>query len=81
MLKELCNLASSDTDKLLIKYICCEAQNFSMNKARRFYGFQNFNQQKENINNAIVEMKEIHEVVEELATVKDHAVLRGFGIT
>ena len=81
MLKELCNLASSDTDKLLIKYICCEAQNFSMNKARRFYGFQNFNQQKENINNAIVEMKEIHEVVEELATVKDHAVLRGFGIS
>lgn len=52
-LKELCNLASSNADKLLIKYVCCEAQNLSMNKAKKLYGFQNFQQQKEKINDAL----------------------------
>lgn len=80
-LKELCNLASSNADKLLIKYVCCEAQNLSMNKAKKLYGFQNFQQQKEKINDALEQMKEIHEVVEELAKVKDETVLKGFGIS
>jgi hypothetical protein len=79
-LKELCNLASSEKDKLLIKYVCCKSQNLSMNKARQLYGFWNFNQQKEKINNALLEMREIHDVIEELAAIKDTAVLQGFGI-
>ncbi len=79
-LKELCNLASSEKDKLLIKYVCCKSQNLSMNKARHLYGFWNFNQQKEKINNALLEMREIHDVIEELAAIKDTAVLQGFGI-
>ncbi len=51
-----------------------------MNKARQLYGFWNFNQQKEKINNALLEMREIHDVIEELAAIKDTAVLQGFGI-
>ena len=77
---ELCNLASSQADKLLIKYVCCEAQELSMNKSRKLYGFQNFHQQKEKINDAMLQLKEISEVVEELSKVKNKAVLNGFGI-
>ena len=52
-----------------------------MNKAKKLYGFQNFQQQKEKINDALEQMKEIHDVVEEQAKVKDEAVLKGFGIS
>ena len=79
-LRELCNLASSEKDKLLIKYVCCKSQNLSMSQARQLYGFWNFNQQKEKIDNALLEMKEIHDVIEELAAIKDSTVLQGFGI-
>lgn len=79
-LRELCNLASSGKDKLLIKYVCCKSQNLSMNQARQLYGFWNFNQQKEKIDNALLEMKEIHDVIEELAAIKYTTVLQGFGI-
>ena len=70
-LKELCNLTSSEKDKLLVKYVCCKSQNLSMNKARQLYGFWNFNQQKEKTNNALLEMREIYDVIEELAAIKE----------
>ena len=81
MLKDLCNLASSESDRLLIKYACCKGQNLSSNDSSKIYGFTNFTKQETKINEAISSLREVREAVDMLATVKDKAILEGFGLT
>lgn len=81
MLKDLCNLASLESDRLLIKFSCCKGQNLSSNKSTAIYGFTDFHKQEAKINEAIRELKEVREAVDMLATVKDKAILQGFGLT
>ena len=81
MLKDLCNLASSESDRLLIKFACCKGQNLSSNDSSKIYGFSNFTKQETKINEAISSLREVCEAVDMLATVKDKAILQGFGLT
>ncbi|XP_022809536.1 uncharacterized protein LOC111346511, partial [Stylophora pistillata] len=81
VLKDLCTLASSESDRLLIKYACCKGQNLSKNKARNLYGFSDFHKQESRINSTLEEFKEIRDAVDTLAKVQDKAVLEGFGLT
>ena len=81
MLKDLCNLASSESDRLLIKFACCKGQNLSSNDSSKIYGFSNLTKQETKINEAISTLREVREAVDMLATVKDKAILQGFGLT
>ena len=80
ILQDLCNLASNESDRLLIKYACCKGQNLPKKKSSALYGFSDFNRQESNINSAISELEEMREAVVLLAKVKDKAVLQGFGL-
>jgi hypothetical protein len=53
----------------------------SSNKSTAIYGFADFHKQEAKINEAIRELKEVCEAVDMLATVKDKAILQGFGLT
>jgi hypothetical protein len=81
MLKDLCMLATIESDRLLIKYACCKGQNLTQKKSSELYGFSNFNSQESKISNAIEELNEMREAVELLAKVKEKAVLQGFGLS
>ena len=81
MLQDLCNLATAESDRLLIKYACCKGQTLSKKQSISLYGFHDFNHQEEKINNAISELKEMREAVEVLGKVKDKAILQGFGLS
>ena len=81
VLKDLCTLASSQSDRLLIKYACCKGQNLSKNKASNLYGFSDFHKQESRINSTFEEFKELRDAVDTLAKLEDKAVLEGFGLT
>ena len=81
MLQDLCNLATAESDRLLIKYACCKGQTLSKKQSIALYGFHDFNHQEEKINNAISELKEMREAVELLGKVKDKAILQGLGLS
>ena len=81
MLQDLCNLATAESDRLLIKYACCKGQMLSKKQSIAFHGFHDFNHQEEKINNAITEQKEMFEAVELLGKVKDKAILQGLGLS
>ena len=63
MLQDLCNLATAEFDRLLIKHACCKGQTFSKKQSISLYGFHDFNHQEEKINNAISELNEMREAV------------------
>ena len=81
VLKDLCTLASSESDRLLIKYACCKGQNLSKNKASNLYGFSDFHKQESRINSTLEEFKELRDAVDTLAKLQDKAVLEGLGLT
>ena len=43
MLQDLCNLATAESDRLLIKYACCKGQTLSKKQSIALYGFHDFN--------------------------------------
>ena len=79
--KILCNLATAESDKLLIKYACCKSQTLSKKQSISLYDFHDFNHQEEKINSAISKLKEMRAAVEVLGKVKDKAILQGFGLS
>lgn len=76
-LKALCELASSEKDRKLIKYAMCA--DFSEKKAKK-YGLSDWNRQKDEIESSMERNKEIREAVNELACLEEKAILRGYGI-
>ena len=76
-LKALCELASSEKDRKLIKYAMCA--DFSEKKAKK-YGLSDWNRQKDEIESSIERNKEIREAVNELAFLEEKTILRGYGI-
>ena len=77
-LNNLCKLATTESDRLLIKYACCKGQNLSSNNASSLYGFSNFHQQESKITNAVNEIKELKEAINALAEIDDNVLLQGF---
>ena len=80
MLQDLCNLATAESDRLLVKYAPCKGQTLSKKQSIALYGFHEFHHQEEKINNAISEVKEMREAVELLGKVKGKAILQGLGL-
>lgn len=76
-LKALCELASSEKDRKLIKYAMCG--DFS-NKTAKKYGLSDWNRQKDEIESSVERSKEIREAVIELACLEEKTVLRSYGI-
>lgn len=76
-LKALCELASSEKDRKLIKYAVCG--DFS-NKTAKKYGLSDWNRQKDEIKSSVERSKEIREAVNELACLEEKTVLRSYGI-
>ena len=76
-LKALCELASSEKDRKLLKYAMCAE--FSKKKAKE-YGLSDWNRQKDEIESSIQRNKEIREAVNELAYLEEKTILRGYGI-
>ena len=63
----LCNLASSDADRLLIKYATCKSMGLSVKAARVLYGFENFHSQEEKIMDAIETTHTLRKTIAELS--------------
>ena len=76
----LCKLASSESDRLLIKYTACKSQGMSSKEARKVYGFENFHHQEQKIMNAISAAESIRKSVIEISKAENAASLRALGI-
>lgn len=72
-LEALCQLASSESDCLIIKMAVCSE--LSGKEAQKRYGVQNMNSKKQKINDAIQRATEIRNVILELANLKEKALL------
>ena len=76
----LCSLASSEADRLLIKYTACKSMGLTSKKSKKLYGFSDFHRQEEKILDAIEEAHAIRRGITELAQVENAASLRALGI-
>ena len=77
----LCNLASSDADRLLIKFTACKSMGLSAKAARALYGFENFHSQEEKIMDAIETTHTLRKTIAELAKAESTASLKALGIS
>ena len=76
-LEALCQLASSESDCLIIKMAVCSE--LSGKEAQKRYGVQNINSKKQKINDAIQRATEIQNVILQLANLKEKALLHTCG--
>ena len=58
-----------------LRYIVYKASGLTSTKARKLYGFEKMNSRALRVDDSIVEMKWIHEAVDEMASIQDKAVL------
>lgn len=79
-LKVVCDLASSEKDKKLIKYAVCSSANMSAEAARKTYGISDLKSLKKNVGDAVERALEIREAVEQLSRVKEECVLEELGL-
>ena len=75
----LCKLASTESDRKLIKFAVCEASNYSNKKAGNNLGMQGITKLKE-VRNASEEAQSIRQDVADLAMVREKPVLRSLGL-
>lgn len=79
-LKPILSLAQNNKERELIRYTLCKALGISSTAARRKFGFENTNERNKQFEEAIEDVKLINEAVDELASVKNKAVLHALGI-
>lgn len=79
-LNALCKLASTESDRMLLKYAVCESQGLSAKKAQKDYGFDDMKGKRVQILQAVERSEEIHKAVNELGALEDKALLRSVGI-
>lgn len=79
-LKAICDLASSEKDRMLLKHAVCEAQGLSAKEASRKYGVYNLHKLKEHVNQALDQAQEIRSAVNTLAEIEEKATLEALGI-
>lgn len=76
----LCKLASTESDRKLIKFAGCEASNCLNKKAENRFGIQNISKLKEEVKNALEISQNIRKEVADLAMVREKSVLRCLGL-
>lgn len=76
----LCELASSEKDKKLIKYTCLLSSGVSSTQAKRLYGISEPAALKTEVSKALEKVIEIQDAVNKLSSVQDECVLESLGI-
>ena len=76
----LCSLASSENDRLLIKYTASKSMGLSGKKAKKLYGFSDFHQQEDLILDAIEEARKIKKCIMQLAQAECTSSQQALGI-
>ena len=80
-LKHLCELASSEKDKRLIKFAACTASSgMSAEQARKRYGVNNYKSLTSEVKEGLKKSDEIQKTVYKLATIEDKCFLEKLGI-
>ena len=79
-LSGLCSLASTESDRKLIKYAACASRNLSEKKASQTYGISNYGALRNEVEGALQKACEIRNEVMQIAAVKERAFLRTLGI-
>lgn len=74
-LKVICDLASSEKDKRLIKYAVCQSSNISAETAKKTYGISDLKYLKDNVEDAIEQALEIRKAVDLLSSIKEACIL------
>lgn len=75
----LCCLASTESDRRLIKYSVCKSLGLSAKSARKHFGFNDFHKKEEDILRAVEQAQAIRQAVMQLASVKNKSVLSSLG--
>lgn len=76
----LCKLASTESDRKLIKYAACAARNLSVKKASHTYGISNYGELRNEVEGALQKACEIRNEVMEIAAVEERAFLKTLGV-
>ncbi len=80
MLASLLGLATSDRERQLMRYTAYKASGLSKSAARNRFGFQDITKCCSAVESAIEEVKNIRETIDQLAHVKEKAVLSALGV-
>ncbi|KAK3705940.1 hypothetical protein QZH41_001256 [Actinostola sp. cb2023] len=75
----LCQLATTESDRCLIKYYVCKSQGLSAKKAKKDYGFNDLHSKEDMIMKAVEKAQGIRDAVMQLAGVRNKATLRSLG--
>lgn len=75
----LCQLATTESDRCLIKYSVCKSQGLSAKQAKKDYGFTDLHGKEDKIMNAVQHSQAIRDAVMKLASVKHKATLKSLG--
>ena len=79
-LSVICDLASSEADKKLIKYTALLSSGVSSAQARKLYAISESTTLKAEVSQALAKASEIQEAVNKLSSVKDKCILESLGI-
>lgn len=79
-LKNLLCLAQSDGERECIKYAVFKSSGLTPTAARKFYGFQDVTKRIEKVEQALSEALHIRKAIQDLAEMKDKAILLSQGI-
>lgn len=78
--KGLLQLAQSDKERELIRYAIYKSSGISSTAARRIFGFENMVSREKSVQQAIDDLRAIHEAIDDLTTLQNKAVLESLGV-
>ena len=76
----LLGLAQSDRERECIQFAIFKASGMTATRARHHYGFDRMIERSSRVEEAMIEAQQIHETVEDIASIEDQALLATFGI-
>ncbi len=78
--KMLLSLAQSDRERECLRYAIFKASGMSATRARHQYGFERMTERSAQVEQAIAEVQQIRETVDDIARMQNKALLASFGI-
>ena len=79
ILQMLCELASSEKDRRLIKYAVCTSSQLSSTSAKNLYGVSDLAMLQKEVTQALDEAQEIREAVTKIASIEKSVALEKLG--
>lgn len=80
VVKMLLSIAQSDRERECVRYAVFKASGMTATAVRRAYGFEKMGARALSVEAALSEVRQIREVIADLASAKDKAMLESFGI-